>query len=212
MFNSLKKSLFHLSGSSNTIASFSYFGSFEVINNQISIKNSIANRATLIHKVFRLGEELEIHFHETNKKVGYYIVNVPYFNSTNDTVFEVRDKDHNGKLIMVLESQKRSLQVMASNNFGEGHIFSTINLSPPTGGKAGLINALDVHFKNWVKENDFLLELGTEIDDFVALWQIAVENQIPNFIHQFGFDNDHIRRTIKHYRLNFLAEASKKIK
>lgn len=213
MFNSFKKSLGYLPDSSIILTSFSFCSKFEVKDKQIVIKNSAANQASLIHKVFRMGEELEIHFHENNRRNCYYITKEPYFNSANDKIFEVEDKKHKGsKLIMILESQKRTLQVFDSDNFGNGLIFSTTNLAIPIGGKAGLIKVIDIHFKNWVEENKFLLELGTEIDDFVTLWQIVVEKEIPNFINQFGFDNEHIKRTIRHYTQIFLIEASDKLK
>lgn len=207
MFNSLKKTLGYLPDSSNVIASFSFSGNYEVIDNKAIIKNSVPFRTSLVHNIFRLGEELEIHFHEKSTKTDYFLAKRPYLNTTGDTVYEVVDKKHKGKLIMILESQKRSLQIMTVDNSAPPIIFSTVNLDKQIEDKVGLINAIHVNFAKWAIINKLELETCTNIQEFSMVWQILMENEVPFFASQFKCNLSFVRTAIREYRLDFLTKA-----
>ncbi len=128
MFESLKRTLGYLPDDTKVIANFNFEGNFEIISNQVEVNNMEKISVSLIHKVFRLGEEIEIFTHRTNSKKSYFLAKRPYLNISGDKVFEVVDKINKNKLTMILESQLDSLQIINHSNLVNNIIFSRVNL------------------------------------------------------------------------------------
>lgn len=214
MFNSLKKSLGYLPDVSNVLGYFLYAGNFKISGGQVLVSNSHAARTSLTHNIFRNGEELEIFFHETNDKSVYQLTKRSYVNPHGSRVFEVVDKNHRERSItLILDSNLKSLQVIASNSIGSGFVFTTTDFSSHKSDEKGMILAIDSHFKKWIVDNIFQLDLGIglTIEDLVNVWEAFIQDEIPFFINKFKCSNESITDAIKYYKLNFLIEASKNL-
>lgn len=227
MLDYFKKVLNSDENSEQTIGEFLYVCKFTIVDKEFKFEKSEPSKATVKIKINKKGEqeELKIYLERTNKCQIYQLTKEPIILENGDIEYEGFEKNHRALFIFFLDSKRKTFDMRIKELSNSGYLFlnidirefqnsNVINLAVQVEDKIGLITEIDIHFKNWVRNNGnnkFQVQMGTEIKEFTTLWQIFIEDEVPRFVTQFGCSKDFVRLAIKDYRLNFLTEVVKKL-
>jgi len=193
MFDSFKKAIGSMPDRSEVLAVFKYTSNFEIINDTVKVIGCELLKVTIIHHFFRNGQEIEIVFQGQQPTLKYYLTKLPYVNTNNDTIYEITEKTSNNKFLLVVDLNLKSIQFVPANGHSSGYIFSNIELSEARNDGKRLLDLILSHFTSWSEKNSYLLELDTDIETFIFMWQVNILDEVQSLAKKHLLSEEKIK-------------------